>query len=459
MTRVLVITGGELGVRMAGPAIRARAMARVLGEAGHEVVLATTSRLDDSAALGPFRMTTLRPGDDAAFGELEHEAELIVFQGHAMEQFPALATTDRVVVADVYDPMHLEMLEQGREQPRGTWEMLVRSRTALLNQQISRADLLLCASERQRKFYLGQLAALGRVTPTTYADDPHLDRLLAIVPFGLDGIPPRHVHDVLRGVVPGITSDDRIVVWGGGLYSWFDPLTLIRAVAALAKRRSTARLVFLGTKHPGVEPMGIVKEAMDLAADLDLLGSSVVFNEGWIPYEERQDYLTEADAGVSTHHSHIETEFSFRTRILDYLWAGLPMVVTEGDSFADLVAAERLGVVVPADDVDALAAGLETVLYDEDFAAAARAQIAIVRERFIWERALAPLLAMASSPRRAADVDAAGGRAALAASSGLVAEPNGRPGTGRDVRMAWHYLRNGGVTEVVRRVRARLGQR
>lgn len=459
MTRVLVITGGELGSRMAGPAIRARAMARVLAEAGHDVVLATTSTLEADAEPGPFRMTSLRPGDDDGFAALEREAELIVFQGHAMEQFPALAATDRVVVADAYDPMHLEMLEQGREQPRATWEMLVRSRTALLNQQLSRADLVLCASPRQRLFYLGQLAALGRITPTTYEHDPRLEKLIALAPFGLDAAPPRHERDVLRGVVPGLGADDRIVVWGGGLYSWFDPLTLIRAVARLAQRRPETRLVFLGTKHPGVEPMGIVKESIDLAESLGVLGREVVFNEGWIPYEERQNHLTEADAGVSTHHVHIETEFSFRTRILDYLWAGLPMVVTEGDSFADLVAAEGLGVVVPAEDADALAAGLERVLYDAEFAAAARERIAVVRERFVWERALEPLLAIAADPARAADVDAAGGRAQLAAASGVLAEPEGRPGLGRDLRMAWHHLRHGGPGELVRRIRGRLGRR
>lgn len=460
MTRVLVITGGEIGARMAGPAIRARSMARVLSEAGHEVVLATTSTLDaDADASVPYRMTRVRPGDDAAFAALERESELIVFQGHAMEQFPALAVTDRVVVADAYDPMHLEMLEQGREQPRATWEMLVRSRTALLNQQLSRADLVLCASERQRMLYLGQLAALGRITPTTYLDDPHLERLIAIAPFGLEAEPPTHEVDVLRGVLPGIGVDERVVVWGGGLYSWFDPLTLIRAVAALAKRRPLTRLVFLGTKHPGVEPMGIVKESIDLAEELGVLGRQVVFNEGWIPYEQRQNHLTEADAGVSTHHTHIETEFSFRTRILDYLWAGLPMVVTEGDAFADLVAAEGLGIVVPAEDPDALAAALEKVLYDEEFAADARSRIEVVRERFVWERALEPLVRIAADPRRAADVDAAGGRAALAAASGVLAEPEGRPGLARDLRMGWHHLRHGGIREFAHRVRGRLARR
>src|SRR5664280_3299763 len=46
------------------------------------------------------------------------------------------------------------------------------------------------------------------------------------------------------------------------------------------------------------------------------------------PYTERSDHLLDADVGVSTHFDHVETEFSFRTRILDYLWTGLPIVAT-----------------------------------------------------------------------------------------------------------------------------------
>ena len=27
-----------------------------------------------------------------------------------------------------------------------------------------------------------------------------------------------------------MAADDRVILWGGGIYNWFDPLTLIRAV-------------------------------------------------------------------------------------------------------------------------------------------------------------------------------------------------------------------------------------
>lgn len=454
-TRVLIVTGAEIGARVAGPAIRAMAIARVLARDGHHVVLASTSHVDPAAEADGFRVTHVNPGDATSFADLERESDVVVMQGHGLEHFPRLANTDRVLVVDAYDPMHLEMLEQGRDQPRATWEMLVRSRVALLNQQLVRADLVLCASERQRALYIGQLAALGRVSPDTYESDPHLSRLIAVVPFGLDPTPAEQSRSGLRGVFAGIDDASKVVLWGGGIYSWFDPLVLVRAVHALAQRKPEVKLVFLGTKHPGVEPMGIVHESVELARSLGALESSVFFNEDWVPFEQRGNYLFDADAGVSTHHSHVETEFSFRTRILDYLWASLPMVVTQGDTFADLVEAEGLGLAVPAGDQDALERALERVLFDDSFAAEARGRVAVVREQFAWESVLQPLRDFVKSPRRAPDVEAAGGRDALAGAVIDLLEPLDKPGVRRDIRMALHYVRHGGVRVVLSKLKAR----
>ena len=63
------------------------------------------------------------------------------------------------------------------------------------------------------------------------------------------------------------------------------------------------------------------------------LDHTVFFNDGWVPYAERGAWLAEADIGVSAHFDDIETRFAFRTRLLDYLWAGLPIVTTRAMSF------------------------------------------------------------------------------------------------------------------------------
>ncbi len=450
MTRVLVITGDPVGVRMAGPAIRAWNMARVLSRE-NDVVLMTTTRLEPIEA--PFRRELVQPGDNTAFAALHDWAEVVVFQGHALDQFEVLRTSEKVLVADIYDPMHLEMLEQGRELGKATWELRVSTATRVLNDQLALADYFLCASERQRLFYLGQLAGLGRINPENYQDDPHLRGLLDVAPFGLDAQPPLHDRDAIKGVVPGIAKGDRVLIWGGGVYSWFDPKSLIRAIAGVVKRRPDVRLFFLGTRHPGVDEMGIVRESFDLARELDVLDSSVFFNETWVDYSDRHNFLAEADAGVSTHMSHIETTFSFRTRILDYLWAGLPMVVTEGDSFAELIEAEGLGIVVPAEDVAALEAAIERVLYDAEFASTVRRNVERVRADFEWERVLAPLIAFVKAPRRAADQTA-----------GRVDRSSGRArrkpyGAGHDLRMFWHYLRADGPAGAARRIASRLRRR
>ena len=121
---------------------------------------------------------------------LERECDLIVSQGHALERILLLATTDTVVMADAYDPMHLEKLEHEREQPRATSELLLRTRFSLLNHRLPRAVLTLCASNRQRAFRLGQLRAFGRLSPDSYEDDPHCERLIPIAPLGIDAEPP-----------------------------------------------------------------------------------------------------------------------------------------------------------------------------------------------------------------------------------------------------------------------------
>ncbi|MDH6181718.1 GT2 family glycosyltransferase/glycosyltransferase involved in cell wall biosynthesis [Microbacteriaceae bacterium SG_E_30_P1] len=450
-TKVVVVTGDPIGAKIAGPAIRAWNMAAALSRVG-DVVLVSLSGVD-GAPDAPFRLQHVASGNDRDFSKLEAWADVIVFQGSAMSVFESLRRSQKVIVVDIYDPMHLEQLEQGRELGSATWHANVEGATEVLNEQLARGDFFMAASERQKHFYLGQLAALGRITPTTYDGDPDFDGFLSVVPFGIPAEEPVHERDVLKGVRPGFGRDDKVLLWSGGLYNWFDPATLIRAVATVDARRGGVRLFFQGTKHPhpDVPEMRVVSESRALAAELGVADTAVFFNDSWVDYADRQNYLLEADAGVSTHFSHVETTFSFRTRILDYLWAGLPMVVTDGDHFADLIRAEGLGIVVPAEDPDALADALETVLFDGAFAAAARENIARVRERYRWDVVLKPLVDFVADPHHAADWTG-DPRASRPRST-----TRRRSGLAHNVRQTLFHLRHGGVKVALRKVRSRLG--
>ncbi|HTZ10291.1 MAG TPA: glycosyltransferase [Acidimicrobiales bacterium] len=461
--RVLVATDDVLTERLAGPAIRAWHVAGALAPA-HDVVLATTS---GTCAVRP-RGFRAEAADEARFAELEAWCEVAVIQGYLLHKVPGLRRSRRIMAFDLYDPLQLEALELTRGMAEPERSIHVGNSVGTVEEQLARGDVLFCASERQRDFWLGSLTALGRVNPRTYGEDPTLRRLIDVVPFGLPDEPPVHTRPALRGVVPGIGPGDEVVVWGGGLYDWFDPVTLVRAVDRLRATRPALRLVFMGMRHPkpDIAESAVALEARRLAAELGLTGVHVFFNEGWVPYEERQNHLLEADVAVSLHHVTVETRFSFRTRVLDYLWAGLPMVLTTGDGFADLVRAEGLGRVVPDADPGAVAEALGELLADPAERAACRERARALSPRFAWSAALAPVVAFCADPRPAPDdpqwrppTPRPGPGGGPADDPGAPVGGPPEPGWRRDLRRVRALYLDGGVRAVAGDTRRWLGQR
>jgi len=377
-------------------------------------------------------------------------ADVVVLQGFVLDKAPWIADTEAIIVVDLYDPMHLEQLAMAGSLDPTTRKAFVHKTVRVLNEQIDRGDFFLVASEQQRAFWLGSMAALGRLNPWTYDEDPSLNSRVAVVPFGLPAEEPHQSAHAIRDVVAGISKTDTVLLWAGGVYNWFDPLTLIRAVHQLSETRADVRLFFLGMGHPDPEipEMATAVAARELADSLGATGKTVFFNEGWVDYAARENFLLDADIGVSTHAEHLETTFSFRTRMLDYLWAGLPMISTQGDSFAALIETEGRGLTVPARDVDALVDALHRLLSDATLGADSRAAVARVRSLFSWPVVAAPLVAFCRAPSRAPDV----GQQRLEV-------PNLAPVSVRgDISLLRGYLRAGGPREVARRARGRVGR-
>jgi glycosyltransferase involved in cell wall biosynthesis len=181
-----------------------------------------------------------------------------------------------------------------------------------------------------------------------------------------------------------------MVLWGGGIWNWLDPLTLVEAWPGVVAREPKARLVFLGTRHPNPEVPrhAMAERAEALAREIGELDRSIVFIE-WVDVNEREALLCDADVGVSLHPIHVETRYSIRARVIDYFWARLPVVVTDGDVASEWVTRHGLGRVVPPHDVQAVGKALVSVLgrprsswsaaYDE------------IHAELRWARAVEPL--------------------------------------------------------------------
>jgi GT2 family glycosyltransferase/glycosyltransferase involved in cell wall biosynthesis len=416
-TRLLIIGHEAIATNMSGPAVRVLEMGRALSSVAR-VTIATPfpSSLEDARVT----FATFQPQDPAGLRRLAEDADVLLVQGFTLAQYPFLKTLHVPVIVDLYCPFTLEHLEQlrARQTNSAAAQQDAAGVLGVQNDQLRDGDFFICASEAQRDFWIGTLHSHGRINPLTYADDPTLRRLIDVVPFGLSeesaAAAASHAQqlthepgrNVMKGVRPGISATDRVLLWAGSMLDWQDPLTLIRAVAdlALARGRRDIKLLFMGTKHPNplVSPMRVIEESRALAQQLGVLDTHVFFND-WVPYDQRARYLVEADIGVSTHRDHLETHFSFRTRMLDYIWAGLPIVCTRGDFFAGLVEARDIGVTVPPADVAALSQALADLLDDPAKTAAMKRRLDALRFELRWSTVTAPLARYCAQPHFAAD--------------------------------------------------------
>jgi glycosyltransferase involved in cell wall biosynthesis len=439
--RILIVSHEALGPLLSGPAIRCWELAHALA-AEHSVTLAVPAPVERDSQQVRLVGYDVRSGE-ALRAELD-ACEAVVASGYLLRHYPFLAAGPPLVV-DLYDPFMLENLAIHAGKPLADQQALYRIDRSVLDEQLRMGDFFLCASEQQRDFWIGMLAASGRVNPLTVQADMSLRRLIAVVPFGLPAGPPVRRQAALKGVIPGIGPDDRLVYWGGGLWDWFDPQTAIRAVAALSARVPNVRLFFAGVHHPNpaVPPMRPAEAAQALSADLGLTGRHVFFND-WVPYDRRADYLLEADAAVSFHLDHIETRFAFRTRYLDYLWASLPMVLTRGDSLGEQAASYGLARLVSPGDVTGAAQALaEALAESRQTAADCRERARPLLEALRWPRVVAPLNEFCRAPQRAAD------------KADAVGHPRVRISL---LPKAWQSLRARGPAGLLRDIRLYLGR-
>ena len=396
MMRLLIISHDVVGQRMAGPGIRAWEMARALSSCA-EITLIAPYPIDVTAPgirTGRFTM-----GDTSSLAFYLDQADVVLANGFLLEAHPELAEASQPLILDLYDPTLLENIELFRHASPVEREERARRDIDLLNRQLAAGDLFLCATERQRDLYLGALMAAGRITPERVDADPLLHSLIAVVPFGLPATPPVRTGPGVRGVIPGIGDNDLIILWNSGLWDWLDPLTLIQAMPQVIARVPNARLVFMAGKHPGgAAPMRMTDTARALASDLHLLDRHIFFYETWVPYADRANLLLDATVAVSLHRQHLEMAYAaIRSRVLDYLWVGLPAVLSDGDPAAALAREHGFALVTPPEDPEAVAQALITLLTDE----ARRAELAdrarALARHYTWDSVAQPIIAFLSS--------------------------------------------------------------
>ncbi len=381
-----LVSSEPLEGRVAGIGIRYLEMARRLPELGIETVAVSPAAPE---------ATPLPPGGARRFvagrlPEILRDCQAVLAQGQLANDV-LLECSHLPVAIDLYDPWLVENLhyepELGLDPYRNdhaTWVL-----------QLSRGDFFLCSSEEQRLYYLGFLTALGRVNPRRLADDPDLAGLIAPVPFGVPEELPAH-RPVLEPAAPG----ERRLLFGA-LYDWYDPWTVLDALAELdgaggGPDSGSWSLLFVRHPRPEATPQRLLREVEARSRERGWWGSRVRLVD-WVPFERRYDLLRDVDLLVAPHRPSLETRLSMRTRFLDALAAGCPVVTSAGGTLGRLLVEHDAGWVCPPGDPQALAAALREALERPRAHAAGAERLA---GRFAWSRVLEPLAAFCRDPRR-----------------------------------------------------------
>jgi glycosyltransferase involved in cell wall biosynthesis len=369
--RVLVLTDDVVGPAMAGSAYRSWELASALARAGHQVSVAAAPGSHRPSEAGPNLVDRPR----------WTEADAVISPPWNL---PARAfVPGHLLIVDGITPLIAEL-----DAMPATPAIERRRRTAAARLPLvaARADALLTGGPAQVEWWSERIR--GRF------GFPFLN-----VPFGIPDRPP----DPERGSIPAVPDTHAVVLWWGGVWPWLDLDTLLAARARLGSAPVT--VVVPTAQRPDGAATGVTAEELKRKAHQHgLKPPAVVALEHWVPYHDRHIILNRASLVAVLHQSTEEAALSFRTRAMDGVWAGVPVLLSEGGEASRQTREEGWGGVVAAGDVRGVAAAMELLLGERE-QARCRLAISQSRDAWTWSRVTEPLVSaldeLPGVPRRA----------------------------------------------------------
>jgi hypothetical protein len=184
--------------------------------------------------------------------------------------------------------------------------------------QLAVSHHFLCRSDVERATLVANLCLAGRVGPADISRSRTLDHLVSLVPIGFSErsaaaarrAEPRHLADFL---------------WTGGIWSFYDPMTFVRAVARCRDLRIPVTGAFL---HAQEQPDNAALLA-ELRRETAALGlrDAMRFRSGRMAHDERDSYLLGARGLVCIGRPGVESQTCVRLRIRDTRLLGVPLIV------------------------------------------------------------------------------------------------------------------------------------
>lgn len=208
---------------------------------------------------------------------------------------------------------------------------------SLENTLLSRGDAFSAPSRRQVHSIMGELYLLGRM-------DASSKHLIPARPI------PNCAQNASLSTGSPAGSTDFSIISTGSFNSWFDGDTLFRALEYSMKRNSNISFTATGGAVDfAEEPYGSFLKNVSRSEFRDRFRMA-----GWVTRDELEEIQMTASAAVYTDIFCGETLLGARTRVLDWISRGIPVVCTEGAEIAEVISDQGMGIAVPTGNPEAL---------------------------------------------------------------------------------------------------------
>lgn len=286
---------------------------------------------------------------------------------------------DQQLILDGYVPIHIEMSARNSDNLDREYDAF-NFENKIWTKALRRGDVLLCANEAQKKFYTGVMAQVGRINPITYGDED----LIQIVPYGIYREKAVAKHDPVSKLVKNKKAFK--LLWFGGIYPWFDLTNLLKAVKN-ANKTTPIELIMVGVKNPFNQHPDFVKryeEVMNYIKNNNM--DEIVHITGWVKFEDRAEWYLGSDAVVLINNIGMENTLAWRTRLVDYVWADLPIVTNGGDPMSDILKANNAVYILPDLDAKTIEKEIIKISKDKEALKQVSANLSKVRKLFHWDK-------------------------------------------------------------------------
>jgi len=402
---ILVISAGcppLSGHRAEGGGLRswglARSLKRLLPD--HEVTLSYSYKLEDKIENGYYEnifVTECAPG---ALKDLVRNFSTVIVSycmGGLSRDVSKCLDSHQQLILDCYVPIYVEICARKSESVQQEYDSLMQD-IPYFNETLKRGDFFLCANKAQSSFYEGVLSALGRINPKTYHDTG-----LRIVPYGIDADEPVGKKQPIKKLLGGVSEKSWKILWFGAVYPWFNIKILIDAIQLLNEKHPT-QMVMVGAKNPFVDHPDFIEKSKEVQALVSNPGiKDIIHTHDWVPFEDRADWYLDCNLIITLNEPGMENSLSWRTRVADYVWAGMPIASNGGDPLTEDLIAHGAAGRLDISTLENLSESIYKILADESGLKRMKSQMQAYRPNLYWDHVVKPLVEIIASRALAAD--------------------------------------------------------